>query len=126
MLLSACDYDIEYRNSASHANCYPLSRLPNPESRSGGMEGPVFAVKFLDANFPVLAEDVTKATKVNAILSKVHQFILNGWPGNSDEIREVFKPFYHRRDELSSCEQGCVLWGARVVIPKTFQIRILE
>ena len=60
----------------------------------------VWKVKFLDDNFPVLAEDVTKATKVGPILSKVHQFVLNGWPGNSDEIPEVFKPFYHRRDEL--------------------------
>jgi len=31
LLLSAYDYDINYRNSASHANCYALSRLPNPE-----------------------------------------------------------------------------------------------
>jgi len=84
------------------------------------MDGQLFAVKFLDDNFPVLAEDVTKATKVYPILSKVHQFVLNGWPGNSDEVPQVFKPFYHRRDELS-CEQGCVLWGVRVVIPKNFK-----
>ena len=125
MLLSAYDSDIEYRNSASHANCDALSRLPNPESSSEGMEGQVFAVKFIYDNFPVLAEDVTKATKVDPILSKVHQFVLNGRPGNSDEITEVFKPFYHRRDELS-CEQGCVLWGARVVIPNRFQGHILD
>jgi len=73
----------------------------------------------------VLAEDVTKAIKVNPILSKVHQFVLNGWLGNSDEIPEVFKPFYHRRDELS-CEQGCLLWGTRLVIPKRFQGHILD
>jgi len=108
LLQSAYDYDID---------CDALSRLPNPESSSEGMEGQVFSVKFLGDNIPVLVEDVTKATKVDPILSKVHQFVLNGWPGNSDEIREVFKPFYHRRDELSF-EQGCVLWGARVVIPK--------
>jgi len=45
---------------------------------SEGMEGHVLAVKVLDDNFPVLAEDVTKATKVDPILSKVHQFVLNG------------------------------------------------
>jgi len=97
----------------------------NPESSSEGMEGQVFAVKFLDDTFPVLAEDVTKATKLDPILSKVHQFLLNGWPVNSDEIPEVFKPFYHRRDELSY-EQGCVLWGARLVIHKKFQGHILD
>ena len=85
----------------------------------------MFAVKVLDDNFPVLAEDIIKATKVDLILSKVHQFVLNRWPGNSDEIPEVIKPFYHRRDELS-CEQGCVLWDVRVVIPKMFQGYILD
>ena len=60
----------------------------------------VWKVKCLHDNFPVLAKDVTKATKVDPILSKVHQFVLNGWPGNSDELPEVFKPVYHRRDEL--------------------------
>ena len=44
------------------------------------------------------------------------QFVLNGWPGKSDEIPEVFKPFLHRRYELSG-EQGCVLGDARVFIP---------
>jgi len=41
------------------------------------MEGQVFAVKFLDDNFPVFAEDVTKATKVDPILCNVYQFVLN-------------------------------------------------
>ena len=76
-----------------------MPELPSPESSSEGMEVHVFG--------------------------QVHQFVLNGWPGNSDEIREVFKPFYHRRDELS-CEQGCVLCCARVVIPKKFQGHILD
>jgi len=89
------------------------------------MEGQLFTVKFLDGNIPVLAEDVTKATKVDPILSKVHQFVLNGWPVKCDQLPGVFKPFYHRRDEIS-CEEGCVLWGARVVIPKMFQKFILD
>ena len=58
LLVFAYDYDIEYRNSASPANCDTLSKLLNPESSSEGMEGQVFAVKVLDDNFPVLAEDV--------------------------------------------------------------------
>ena len=54
VLLSAYDYDIKCRNSASHANCDALSRLPNPESSSEGIK-----VKCLH-DFPVLAKDVTK------------------------------------------------------------------
>jgi len=85
----------------------------------------VFAVKFLDDIFPVLVEDVTKATKVDPILSKVASVCSKWMARKSDDIPEVFKPFYHRRDELS-CEQSCVVWGARVVIPKRFQGHILD
>jgi len=60
LLLSGYDYEVEYRHSASHANCGALSRLPNPESRNEGMEGQVFAVKLLDDNIPVLADGVAK------------------------------------------------------------------
>jgi len=71
LLLSAYDYDIEYRNSASHANCDALSRLPNPESRIQGMDGQVFPDKLLDDNCYVFADDVAKSTKLVPSLSKV-------------------------------------------------------
>jgi len=60
-LLSAYDYDIEYRRSASHANCDALLRLPNPESSSEGMKGQVFAVKLLDDNVPVFGRGCGKS-----------------------------------------------------------------
>lgn len=71
LVLSAYDYEIEYRDSASHANCDALSRLPSKETSNEGMEGDVFAVNVIDDNFPVLAEDLSKATRVDPVLRPV-------------------------------------------------------
>jgi hypothetical protein len=46
-------------------------------------------------------------------MARVFQYIQQGWPTESDPELE---PYFSRRLELSSYE-GCVLWGARVVIP---------
>ncbi|XP_039457649.1 uncharacterized protein K02A2.6-like [Oreochromis aureus] len=38
---------------------------------------------------------------------------------------ESLKPYFTRRHELSA-EQGCVLWGQRVIIPPVYQQKVLE
>ena len=48
-----------------------------------------------------------------------YQFI---WPSITDPS---FAPFKTKKEELS-VEQGCVLWGARVIIPKTLQSAVLK
>ena len=45
-----------------------------------------------------------------------------GWPEVCDED---LKPYYTRRHELS-CEQNCILWGSRVIIPPVFREKMLE
>jgi hypothetical protein len=46
------------------------------------MESKVFSMCTIDDNFPVLAKDIAKATRVHPVLSKVHQYTMNGWPDN--------------------------------------------
>ena len=45
-----------------------------------------------------------------------------GWPTVTDPI---FAPYKNKKDELSAI-QGCVLWGSRVIIPKSLQSAVLE
>ena len=56
------------------------------------------------------------------MLSKVYQNTLYGWPETCDDVE--LKPFHSRRNELS-CEQGCVLWGIRVVVPVSLRSQLL-
>lgn len=55
-------------------------------------------------------------------MSQVHEFTLKGWPEQTDVC---FKPYQQRKFELS-VRDGCVLWGARVIIPIKGRDKILK
>ena len=48
--------------------------------------------------------------------------ILQGWQVSSDE---VLRPFQIRKDELS-VEDGCILWGSRVVVPPPGRVKVIN
>ena len=72
---------------------------------------------------PVCATDIKKETSHFPILSHVLQFVLNGWPVlyNSTNL----KSFWSRQLELS-VQQGCLLWGNRVVVPSSISQTMLQ
>ena len=53
----------------------------------------------------------------------MRQYLLLGWP--DQQLGEEFKPFTSRKDELS-LQDGCILWGSRVVIPPQGREPVLE
>ena len=57
--------------------------------------------------------------------TKVKKYVLSGWPSSSSSLEEDFKPYKTRQNELS-VEDGCVLWGSRVVIPPQGRKLVLE
>ena len=122
LVLSAYDYQIEYRRSEQHANCDALSRLPHEDSKIGS-EGKIYSVSAIDKDFPITAKDIGKATSLDPVLTKVFDFVMTGWPESCEE--ENLKPYYTRRHELSS-EQNCVLWGSRVIIPQVYREKMLK
>ena len=77
----------------------------------------------IDKNFPITAKDIGKATLLDPVLSRVFDLVMTGWPEKCEE--ENLKPYYTRRHELS-CEQNCVLWGSRVIIPQVFREKMLK
>ena len=122
LVLSAYDYQIEYRRSEQHANCDALSRLPHEDSKIGS-EGKIYSVSAIDKDFPITAKDIGEATSLDPVLTKVFDFVITGWPESCEE--ENLKPYYTRRHELSS-EQNCVLWGSRVIIPQVYREKMLK
>ncbi|KAJ8356575.1 hypothetical protein SKAU_G00193690 [Synaphobranchus kaupii] len=96
-----------------HSNADALSRLPVPELvEDDSLQGQVLMIDHMD-DAPVNMSQVRKWTAKDATLSLVHSYVLNGWP----EVRDPrLMPYYTRRLELSA-RDGCVLWGARTVIP---------
>ncbi|KAL5014615.1 hypothetical protein ScPMuIL_008885 [Solemya velum] len=121
VFLSAHDYDIEYRKSEDHANADALSRLPHGHS-DVGKEGTVYTLGAVDEDFPVHAVDIAHATSKDPVLSKVFDCCLTGWTETCTD--EDLRSYHSKRHELS-CEQGCVMWGLRVIIPSSLRDKIM-
>ncbi|XP_056612166.1 uncharacterized protein K02A2.6-like [Triplophysa dalaica] len=120
LILSAYRYEIQYKRSEQHGNADALSRLPIQDVdsvRSGG----VFKVSYLD-DLPVTATEIAQETEMDSVLTQVKEHVMRGWPKHCPD--DMFKPYFSKRFELS-VEQGCLLWGYRVLIPKTLQGRLL-
>ena len=64
---------------------------------------------------------IQKETQVDPVLSQVYGFIIGGWPTVVDP---TFAPFKSKRNELTT-QQGCILWGTRVVVPPSLQEKVL-
>ena len=121
--LSAYSYDIKFKPTAQHCNADGLSRLPLHSvcSETSLSEPSVFNIHQLDS-LPVTAVQLAAATRTDPVLSQVYSYTLKGWPA---KVGDEFKPFSTRKGELS-VQNGCLLWGTRVVIPFKQQQRILD
>ena len=121
LVLTAYNYEIEFKPTEKHSNADCLSRLPvevGKEEAPGDVE--VFTVAQVEC-LPVTAQQLGQATRSDPILSKVWQYTRKGWP---DTVRESLKPYWNRRTELT-VEGSCVLWGIRVIVPRKLQNQVL-
>ena len=72
---------------------------------------------------PVHSGHIKGWTKRNPLLSQVLRYTLEGWPKavNSEELT----PYYTKRTELI-VEDGCILWGTRVIVPPQGRSKVLS
>lgn len=112
VLLRAYEYVITYRVGKDNGNVDALSRLPLPECPTGS--SPEDHMLMMDQGHgpPMTSEKLQRWTTNDPILSRVCEYILRGWPDNNDTD---FTPNRQRQCELS-VQDGCVLWGARVIM----------
>ena len=67
---------------------------------------------------------IRQATRKDQVLSQVLRFTLSGWPSVID-AKSTLQPYSSRRQELT-VEEGCLLWGIRVVVPEKLRKQLLE
>ncbi len=115
LTLSAYRYTIRYKPGKSLGNADAFSRLPQPETTTHDCEPEdlCLLVNHLSTTC-VNAANIKAWTSKDPILSRVVKYIMTGWPDLN--LGADFQPFISRKHELSTLD-GCILWGARVIIP---------
>lgn len=123
LTLSAYDYSIIYKPGKEHANADLLSRLPLPDTITDvPLPGETVLLMETLQTSPVTADQIRRWTDRDPVLAQVKNFVQKGWSfTNEDDL----KPYAQRRDELS-VQDGCLLWGCRVIIPSTGRDKILD
>jgi transposase InsO family protein len=124
LLLSAYRYRLVHRKGSSLLKADALSRLPMPECPKIVPTPPEVALVMdsLDAS-PVTTSDVRVGTRRDPQLSQVVRCCLSGcWP---DPVPSDLQPFSTRSHEMS-VQDGCLLWGGRVVIPAGARTQLLQ
>ena len=120
LLLSAYNYDIEFRPTEAHGNADALSRLPLDRVPKQLSEAQVFNIHQIEV-LPVTSKTIRTATQRDPVLSRVLMYTRKGWP---NPVPKLLQPYFSRLSELS-VEEGCLLWGMRVVIPQSLKKTIL-
>ena len=115
LMLSAYNYEICYKPGADHANAGGLSRLPVAHAASTiPIPGDVLLLFRTLQSTPINANQIHQWTDTDPILSQVRRNVLNGWV-NLD--KPELQPYQSQSVELS-VQDGCLLWGSRVVVPE--------
>ena len=67
---------------------------------------------------PVSADEIKRWTREDHVLARVLKYVLQGWPSTLlGDFADAMKPYKSKANELS-VQDGCVLWGARVLVPE--------
>ena len=130
LFLRQFNYTIDYHKTSEHSNADVLSRLPVGED-------PVFdrdentddtdTVCTIELSLQVESTDsgtLRKESSRDPALTKVMRFTREGWPEkkDGDDPAEKFRKI---ADSLSVCH-GCLLYGARLVIPNKLRRQVLD
>ena len=101
-----------------------MSRLPlnDPERYEVPLPAEVvFLLQTLDYS-PITSEQIRSMTRRDPVLSKILDYVTTGaWPTNC--VDSNLSAYFIKH---ISIEQGCVLWGTRVIIPSRGRERVLE
>ena len=125
ILLGGYHYHIEYKPGQQNANADAFSRLPlaiTPQEVPTPSEV-IHMMELIDTT-PVSVSQIRTQTAHDPTLSRVKEFVMNGWTA-THTLSPEFQPFVKRQLELS-IQNDCLLWGSRVVVPPKLRGRALQ
>ena len=131
LTLSQYDYTIEYRPTKSHGNADALSRLPagpDPSFDAGEREDDSDTVLLIHTiSSQIQPDDPSTLRKLSAsdpALSTAMRYTRQGWPAKLEDNDDA--SCFKRVAESLSISNGCLMYGARVVVPAKLQPKVLQ
>ena len=121
--MRAYEYTMQYRPGKEHMNADCFSRLPLPVTEAADPEDRVLMIEELEDCSVLSGEKISEWTSRDPVLARVHEYLLRGW--RWDDKRPDLAAYRVWKDELS-VQDGCVLWGARVVIPQQGRQQVMS
>ena len=123
LFLSEYEYTLKFRDTTAHANADALSRLPLPVTPGTSILPPelILLTKQLE-DLPITLDHVRTWSRKDPVISRVICYVNKGWPKNPDP---KVRPYQSRKNALSTLD-GCLLRGARIVIPPQGQQFMLD
>ena len=127
--LQAYDYNLVHVSGINNV-ADALSRLPLPANiTSPPLKNQPADIQLLFNTMddtPLTSDIIARETSKDSELSLVYRYCMVGWPDDrASRISESLLPYFRKRDELS-VDNGCVLWGNRVIIPKCLRAQMLQ
>lgn len=124
--LSSFDFEIKYVTSENNAAAF-LSLVQTPNSAIKLKTGENVGLSFIHEQSPFKLDWSKIKTEINKdpLLAKVSRAVKTGdWNGGFSNNLEL-KSYFLRKTQIS-VEQGCLLWGYRVIIPVKFRNSLLK
>ena len=123
LMLAGYQYQFQYVAGKSISNADGLSRLPlSVIPASVPIPGDV-ANMLDDVSHAVDVDHIRVSTGRDPVLSRVLRCLQSGWPQTAPSDVNLL-PYYRRRHELS-LQDGCILWGCRVVVPPPLRTQLI-
>lgn len=126
--LSNFDFEIQYIVGKDNVNADFLSRCPKTSKElNSDIDDEYTYLNFINVSSPsaINSELVKGELSTDPILSKIFEFVKNGWPTKVNDEDNELKPFFTRSSEIT-IENGVLLWGHRVLIPSSLRNQILK
>ena len=114
-----------YKPGQQNTNADAFTRLPlstTPKEVPIPLEI-IHMMEHIDTT-PVSVSQIHTQTAYDPTLSRVTQFVTNGWAASHD-LPPEFQSFVKCKSKLS-IQDNCLLWDSRVVVPPKLRDRILQ
>ena len=125
--MAGYSFEVQHRPGSKNGCADALSRLPLQRQETNleivkWTEEATQCNKEVVSSLPVTAKQIARHTRKDSLLSKVMHCVRTGLPG---EVEGDLTNYHQKRNEIT-VEDGCLLWGNRVIIPAELRNTLLE